>query len=365
MNISNGKIGTRELLALILLTVGLKQTDVTPTALFPYGLTATWMFPIISAILLIVPFLLLLRVLKRHENKDLIQLTYDLTGNYIGFVISLLLFIFIFSTTVSYSRSTVDTLNTLFFPKTPQVILYVSLLAVGYFIASKGLEVLGRTSWLTAPYLFIALFILFVLLWHAMEWHHVKPFGGPGVGELLYEGGRHSYLVGEFILFTVLYPCLRSHREFRIASLLGIFIVTIELTIFYAAFLMVYGYPSVENIAFPFQQLTRIVDLGRVFSNAESLFLGFWAIATITRTAIYLYITVTIFAYMLKLKAFAPLFLPFTGVIFFLGLVPESNIENVLFLRESLLLQLNWLFILVLPVLLWILDNRRKRRRVG
>jgi spore germination protein (amino acid permease) len=362
MKQSDGKIGTREFIALILLAVGLKLTDITPSVLYPFGKTATWMLPIVSGLLIIPPFLLLLSLLKRYKNKGLMDIIFHLTGKYIGFVIGMVLFIFMLVTTVLYSRSFVDVMGNLYLPKTPAIALYIVIMVGTYLITNRGLEAIGRTSWLVVPYLTIIFAVLLFFVWKDLNWRNLFPLGGSGMTEVIRGGTRHSFILGEIILFSILFPFVRTYKDFRLASLLGLGITLFEVVLFFAIYVMMYNYPSIESIAYPFQLLTRIVDLGPIFANAESFFLGFWVIASIVRLAIYLYVTVAIFSYTLRIKEFEPLLLPFAVVILFLGLIPESNIETLFVLRESLLFQINWLFILCLPILLWVIAQFKGER---
>mgnify|MGYP005749271339 FL=1 len=354
---SDGKIGTREFAALTLITIGLKQTDITPSILFPVGTTATWMMPIISGIIVTFIVLVLIAILKKYKDKNIIEVSYIITGKFFGFLIGVSLFSFMLMTTVVYFRSHADIMGTLYFPKTPTPFLLFLFLLISWFIANRGIEALGRTSWLTVPYIKLAFVGLIFLVFTSLQWRNIFPLGGPGIYKLAIESTRYSYLFAEIIFFTILYPFVRSHKEFKVASLIGITIATLELAAFYMVYLMLYDFPSIEYIAFPFQQLARIVDLGPIFGNTEAFFIGFWAIASITRLAIYLFLTTITFTSTIKIKEFEPLILPFAGVVFFLALLPIANSDSVLFFQNNILYHANWYLLLGLPLLLWVVDQ--------
>ncbi|MFZ3590789.1 GerAB/ArcD/ProY family transporter [Bacillus sp. DJP31] len=360
---SDGKIGTREFLGMIILTIGLKMSDITPATLFPFGKTATWMLPIISMFIVIVPYFLLLKVLGRYEGKGLIDIVFILTGRYIGFGIGFLLFVFMLTNTVLYTRSYSDIMGSMYFTKTPPIIIIFLFMFTAYFIANRGLEGLGRTSWLTVPYFIISLVVLVALIWTDLKWSHLTPILGSGPLELIVEGTKHSFILGEILLFAVLYPFVRTHKNFRTASLIGVGASAMLLVVFYAIFIMIYDYPPIESMTLPYQQLTRIVELGPVFGNSEVFFLGFWAIASITRLAIYLYVTVALFGSTLRIHEFEPLLLPFAAVIFFFCQIPESNIVSILLLRDNRLLQWSWFMIIGLPFLLFVISEFKKEGR--
>ena len=359
---SDGKIGTREFLALILITIGLKHTDMTATMLFPVGKTATWLMPFLSGLVTTASFLVLLALLKAYETKNIIEISYHVTGKVLGFLIGIILFLFMLTTTALYVRNHADIMGIIYFPETPTPVLLFLFLFVAFYIANRGIEAIGRTSWLTVPYLKVAFVFLLILIFGSIQWRNIYPLGGPGFTPLLYESTKESYLFAEIIFFSILFPFVRTYKNFRLASLLGLAITCLELMVFYIVYIMVYDFPAVENIPFPFQQLTRIADLGPVFGNMESFFIGFWAIASITRIAIYLFLTGALFAFTLKIKEFELLLLPIAGVVFFLAAIPISNIDSMLIMKESNIYQFSWFFILILPIILWIVDQVKKGR---
>lgn len=157
---SNGVIGSREVFLITLFIIGTKITDMTPTFLYDKGMNSTWVLPLISGAFIIIPFLVVLSLLKKYQNKGLIDIIYTLSGKYVGFVISIYIFLqYLFITSIN-SRNYTDVLLTMYFPKTPRMIAYLALIAACYFIANRGLEAIGRTVWVLFPMLFIVGLIL-------------------------------------------------------------------------------------------------------------------------------------------------------------------------------------------------------------
>ncbi|WP_202079920.1 GerAB/ArcD/ProY family transporter [Caldalkalibacillus salinus] len=357
-------VGVREFCALILITIGLKVADMTPVAMFPLGATATWLIPIVSVIVVFLSFLCLFRLLIASESVDVFDLVFKLTGQYMGFVISFLLFTFMFVTTVLYSRSFVNILNSMYFPTTPINVVFLIVFVCIWFVATRGFESVARTAWLVVPYMTLAFVVLILFIWQDLRWDHLFPWQGMGVGEITEGGIRYSFLFGEVLILAIFLPFVRKVGQYKQATLIGLGVVLVELVFYLAVYVAMYNYPSVETIPYPFQQLTRVVDLGPIFTNMEALFIGFWAIAFIVRLAIYLYTTVYIFAKTLKLDDMRPMVFPLAVIFVFIGILPESVLEIIYILRDSLLYQLNWLMILLLPFGLWLLSKMKGRHAV-
>lgn len=360
MKISDGQIGTRELVSIIIILIGSKFSDITPNLLIPIGKTSTWLIPFIAAAVISGPFLLILHVLKQFENKNLIEVIYILTGKYIGFVISFLLFVIILAATVLNSRGYVETIASLFYPETPHSIIYLIILLGSYFIANRGLEAIGRTVWICIPYIKLSLLIYLILIWREVNMSFIFPILGPGTKDLLINSTKYSTIFAELFLVTILYPFVRKKKNFHNASYIGIGIAIMELAIFFALYLMVFDYPAIEKLGYPFHHIARMLHIGQFISNLEGVFLAFWVVSAVIRYGILIYLTVMFFSYMLKIKEFEPLLLPFTVLIFLLGLIPENVITAIFVLRSDYLLQGGWPVFIFLPIALWLLTYRRK-----
>lgn len=355
---SNGIAGTREYTALLLLTVGLKLSDTTPSLLVKGGNVAAWIIPLLAFGVMVVPFLLLLALLKTHPGKGLTDLLFLAAGRWGGMLIGLAVCLITLVSTALGSRTYVDIINTMGYQRTPLFALYAMLMAAVFYVANRGFETIGRTAWIVVPYIEIFLALLVVFVWYDVEWQHLFPIGGPGLPALLREGANHGSIFGEMILFAAFVPLLRNLRAFKVASWIGYGACSVKIAVMMAVYVAVYDYPPTENMAFPFQQLTRAASIGTIISHVESVFFAFWLIATIIHFAVYVYLLAFLFARSLGLDAFEPLILPFTGLTLLIGMLPE-NISRVNQLLDTTLHVSTYMFIL-LPFVLWSMIRLRR-----
>ncbi|WP_158598364.1 GerAB/ArcD/ProY family transporter [Falsibacillus albus] len=353
MNNATRKVGTREFVALILLSLGIKFTDTTPTILFKETANAAWMVPFISGLVMIVPFIFLLKILKTYENLDLIAIIHDLFGKYVGWFIGMTLFFISFSSSISNTRSYVDIINTMFFPETSKVLIYLVFVGLAYFVANRGLQSITNTVWISLPYIKVSLIFIILLIWKNIHVGYLFPIAGYGWTNVMKQGVSYSSITSDLLFFSMLFPFFKDYKTFKTASFIGYGIVLVEIAIFWGMYIMLFDYPGIEIISYPFQEITRMLKLGRYVSNIEALFLGFWTVASIVRFAIYIYVSTATFAYTFKLKEFEPLLLPFSFLIILLGVLPENNVINAYIFRGEFILQGSWIFLFLLPPILW------------
>ncbi|WP_456273287.1 GerAB/ArcD/ProY family transporter [Bacillus sp. AK031] len=353
------RLGTRELFALITITLGIKFTDMTATLLYKETAQAAWMIPLISGMIMVIPLICILILLKHYGDRNIIDITYKVTGKFFGFLIGMTLFLIAYSSTVIDSRSYVDIMNTMYFPSTSSIHLYFVLVGSSYYLANRGLLAIGRTAWITFPYIKVSLFFIIILLWSELYFGYMFPIAGHGLKKIAVQGASYASITSDLLFFSILFPFFKSYKSFKKATLLGLGVSIVELMVFFAVFIMYFDYPSIEFIAYPFHEITRMVTFGRYVSHIEALFFAFWSVASLIRFAVYLYISTAFFGYTAKIKEFEPLILPFAVLAIMLGLLPENVAQNVLLLRNDIILMITSVLIFLIPVTLLIVAKLR------
>ncbi|PRX32617.1 spore germination protein (amino acid permease) [Orenia metallireducens] len=358
---SDGKIGIREFVSIIVFSIILKVADMTPNLLFKEGMTATWMMPLIMGGYILLPLLILLSLLNRYKSKGLIELIYSITGKYVGFIISFVLTIISLLGTAVNLRDQVDILNTLFFPKTPIIVLLIIITISCYLIAKRGLEALGRTCWLLLPIIIASFILLVALALGEVNLEYIYPIWGPGLSQLFKSSLLHISIFGELFLMTTFYPFVRDDKKYYRGTFYSLFIIITGMVLSFLLYITVFDYPTIQKVAFPFQSLSLYVSIGYFIANVENLFLLFWFIGAIMRFSIYLYVTAAIFAYTIKIEEFELLLFPISLVIISLALIPENSIVAMRIFREDYILKFTWSIFIFLPVFLWVVDRLKGR----
>ena len=363
---SDGKIGFFELTGILFLLVNVKVADSTMAFFIKDGLTGAWLLNLFTGSWTLISLLFLLPVIKHNNGKGLLEISNLYFGKYIGFFFNALLLIIIFNATIYHARIGLTGISILLMPTTPDFVIYTLGFFLAMFVAIRGFETIGRTSWLLTPF-YIFTFGLIILLTFfsdtTVHWQYMTPILGPGLKEMLRDSLHLSPHYGEFILIAVFIPFIRSFRDFKKSSLLMLIYTIFATSLFLVLALMIFGYPSIQHSAFPYQDLAKVFNIGKYLYNLESFFVYVWVTAELIRFAIYLYLTTYIFAHLFKINEHEPLILPISFLIFVLGLLLPGLLE-VLEYRDTFL-QFDWIVFNFLPPILWLKllwDKRRKHR---
>lgn len=349
----DGKIGFWEFSAIIIYCIGSRLTDTTPVLLTRAGLNAAWILPIISGLIMLVPLMCLLSLLKLYRNKSLLDIIYHLVGKYIGFLLAFLLLVIILEYLIITTRSYADILSTMFYLKTPVIFLLILIIASSSYIASKGINIIGGICWVIYPLFQIVALMLLPLIWREVNLNYVFPLGGPGILTLLKEGTVYTTVIGEVIILAIFFPVVRSFKEYKNATLLGLGVSVFLMSLFMIIYICTYGYPILNTLNYPFHQLTRIASIERFATNLEALFLGFWAISSVVRFSIFFCAAVSTVSAITKVRNSKLLLAFIAAITFFMAKLPENFTKYILRYRE-LGVTVFWIYLLSLPILLWL-----------
>lgn len=351
------KISVRELVALILLSVGTKLADMTPTIVSQVGKNAMWMVPIISFVTLLPSFLVLLYLFKKLQANNLVELLKKICGKYIGGILGFLFFLCIYVLTIFDTNSYVNALTTMYYPKSPELFIFIIVFVVGLWGANKGFGLISSISWMLLPYIKVIATFLIVLLLGDLVWLRVFPIWGDGFTPVLIEGIKKGSIFGDLFLYTMAYGLL-GHKSFKKGISIGGIFVLFELTLFFLIYIVFFDYKSIDSIAYPFHEITQYVSIGTFFTNIEVFFMAFWLLATFLRFIIYFYLSTWIFAAIFSIKNFRPLLVPMIFIACMFGLWMDEPIRNVL-VHFSLLMDLSTSVYFFIPLLLWAISKVR------
>jgi spore germination protein KB len=361
IQVSDGRIGGREFFSILYVMMALRITNSTPNLLLDAGLTAAWTMPLISSAFLFVPMLLMLPLLEKYK-VGLIDLVIQLTGSFLGKLITLAMFAAVFSSTALNSRNYSDIVITMYYPETSVLlILVVLILVASFYIAHRGLEAIGRASLLVVPVFLLTSILLVVGVADRLNILYLFPIAGSGAVEVVKGSVTYSAFFADIILVGILYAHVRTYRAFRKAAIWGLWVPAVKMSVFLAVYVMMFDYPAVQNIAFPYHHLTRMAMIGSLANHVEALFLALWFVGAALHFAIYLYLSAYLLGKVIGYRKFELLLLPLSGIAVVLGMIPDNHFQGEQ-LRKVLLQTSSGLFLL-LPVVLWVLDRIRKKAK--
>jgi len=357
MKQTEGKIGIREYVAILLLALGTKLTDDTPSLLYGTAKNSAWISMLLIGILTVVPILFLLKVFSVHRNKNLHELNLHLFGKVFGNIVSLGMLAFGFSALVLDSATYVNIISNIYFTKTPPIAIYIIMGIVCGYGAKRGIQHIGSAAWITLSYLKVTLALALFVAFTKGNSKFLFPLWGPGTKEIVKTAASKMSIFADFYFIGIIAPVVNSFKEFKKGTFIAFSFVLVEITIAIIIYVMLFDFTSIEVISYPFHEAILYISIG-FLKNVESIFLPFWLIAAFIRFSFYLYMVLVLFGGIFKIKEYEYLVPVMVVLIVFLGTSPQFATYTVPYLREQLLMILSPIFFL-LPCFMWLIAKVR------
>ncbi len=358
----DGKISWQEAFVIISLISMAKIADNTPVYLLTAGKSATALLNLLLGAITLVSFIFMMKVMKHHPQQDVGDIIYFYFGKYVGFLVILSLAVILSMVMVTNTLFISDVINTIFLPNTPVTIIYFLLLFGVYFLANRGIETIGRVTYMFFNFTIIGaiVIIFFAVKEPYFYWEFNTPILGEGIIPLLKESWKYSGTYGELVLLlSAIFPYLRSYRDYQKSSFLAIALTIALMSIMLFLYNGILSNGAKENLI-PFFEIAKIISIKNVFRNIEGIFLFLWIVTVLIIYAIDLYAVTKLFASSFRFHEFEPLILPTTFFIFLIGLCSNGFDDLHQFRKQYL--ELISLPLALLPVFLFIANLWKKKK---
>lgn len=326
---SEEKIGYHEALTLLVIILSAKIFLSFPRNMALLGDAAGWIIVLLSGIYSLVGYFFLSALLRKYPGKNIIQISHQISGSFIGKLIGVLVFLFFLAITSMYLRQFAEIFILAILPRTPISVITIFFLMLLIYATILGIETLSRVAWFLGPYLLATLVAILLFSLPKGTFDFLIPVLGPGPLPLLKYSLVHLSIFAEIILLGMIAPLIRDREKVNRVGLYSLAAAVIINTGVTLLTIGVFNYVEVRKMIFPIFQLTRLIAYGEFIQRIEAVFvfLGFfWS--GIQLGALF-YGTVTSFAETFRIKNYRPLTLPIAVLVFTISLIPTSMTEAV------------------------------------
>ncbi|PYF06195.1 GerAB/ArcD/ProY family transporter [Ureibacillus chungkukjangi] len=352
MDSTKGKIGLKELVAIIILNVGTKVADNTPTIFYEAFGTAAWIGILIIGLISLIPILLITKLITLYQDKNLIDIILHLFGKHIGFVLLFTLCILQIFTNINNTSIYTDIIGTMYFSKTPTVVIYLLLLGVAAYGAKKGIEYIGSSAWVMLFWICLSLLVILSVVFVQGEFNQIFPILGTGGLELVKGSYQNSSILMDFLYLALIASNVKSATIYKKGIWIGFVIILLAFVLSLIGYVMLFDYYGVRMFDYPYHETIRYIEIG-FLNNVELLFFPFWLISSFIRFAFYLYLGALLFGAVFKIKQFEYVVPALAVFTILAGLIPESSVFSMNDFRVIFLNLITPIFLLF-PCLLWI-----------
>ncbi len=322
-----------------------------------------WM-SILLALVCALPLTLLYgRLVRLHPNRGLFELMTLSFGRVAGGILMALMTLYAVHVAAMTTHSLTAFLTITSLPETPAIAMALFMFVVVFYLARKGVSLLGRWSGivLAVSAVLIVLIVLFAL--KSMDVTQIAPVGehdasAVGLGALT----TLTFPFGEIVLLLALAGGLSGVQRPGARMAGGVLIGGGFLLLLFFLNLFVLGDHTMGSVYFPTYNAARIISAGHFLERIETLIAVSFLLTGLTKITVCLVAATRGLSRLFLVADDKALLLPVALAIVALSAILYPNVvEMFAFFEVYRLYAL--LFQAVLPVLLWIVCEVRAKKR--
>lgn len=355
------RLGFNEAVALTVIFLSVKVMISHLALMFPLGLSATWMIPLMHLPVGLIGFAVLAWLLNQFPGRTIIEIGEELVGPALNIFFALVIYVFFTGGSALVLRQSAEFMLTDFFPDTPISVVAATYMVGAALIVYLGLETLGRVARIAFPFLIIGLALLILLTANLWQPHGIYPLWGPGILELSWVALSTLGVGVEIFFLALAAPYLPQGRLLPI-GLISVLAAGLVVAAVILASLLVFPYPVVQEWTLPVFAITRAIEWGGFFVRMETLFLPLWVFSALLAHATALYLSVATAARALKLPYHRPFILPTVVLILAAAFVPP-NFPAAMDWGFAFLVRWSFIFLGVIVAVLVAAALLRKRQQ--
>lgn len=324
---------------------------------------------ILGILIGIIPIVLLYFIMRKYPSKNIIEIINEVFGKYIGNIINIVLGIFILIYTSTLFTNLLTFISSQYLYKTPELVIAITFSIALIYVLNKDINSISKT----ATILFYITCLLFLLnifgLYSQINIDNLKPLFNSGFNNIVKGASIFiSYnVLPIFIIGIIPYNEITNHKKYIKTNIL--FCTFSFISIFILAFLLltIYDINLINLIQHPeFHLLKRLTLVGSIqhFENILSIQWIFDIFIYVVVASYYLSQLVltytkkiTILKYSQK-KLISNILIIIIITYLSISLFPNTTSVNNFTFKK--LPSLNYIFFLLIPLLILIVQEKKK-----
>ncbi len=330
-----------------------------PRLMMEAAWTAAWILTAYISIVALLLFMLIARLYRRFEGKDLLDIGEHIAGTpgrVITGILLLLFFLYIAPVIMREFSENIKIISLSNSPLSFVMLFFITGMFVGAYL---GIEAIVRFSAIAVPVVAVGYAFLIAGSAKNFDFSRITPILGSGPYEIFIKGLPRISIFAGIVLLYFMFPYIKTNRNFKSAGLSSIAIGGVFFTLGVLAFSLVYQYPTGTENFLPVYQLSRLIEFGRFFERVESIFLLLWAISALMYLSTMLFIISHIFKKTFRLNYYRPLLFPFLVLIYVISFLPENLVSAIQI--EKSFRNYAWIIAFLLPLVLLLIARLVKK----
>jgi spore germination protein len=320
-----------------------------------------WITVILGGIVALLVVTIMIKLCQRFPDKTIFQFTQDITGKWIGSVLSLCVIGYYLVLSSFEVRAMAETTRLFLLKGTPIWAIIMPFIWVALYLIIAGINPIARVFEIIFPITVIFFLIVMFLGFKIFEIDNLRPVLGMGVKPVFKGLTTTSLSFVGFEIIMVVFMFMKQQKQVFKATFIGI----IASLVFYSiTFVMVVGSLSVDGVVIQtWPVLTFISSFeypGLVVERFDSLLLVIWIMQLFATFSICYYAAALGLSQLFR-KDLQPFIFGLLPFIFIGAMIPENI--NAMFKMGDLIGQFTLYFFSIVPVMLLLISMIRGKKK--
>lgn len=211
-------------------------------------------------------------------------------GKFLGKGLGLAYILYLLVMDVLVLREFSDFLNITTLQLTPRVWLLTSIIALAFYGAYQGLEVIARAVQFILGIYVVGFSITVLMALTNFEVARLLPVMEEGLLPIIRGSMAPSSWYGEICILAILFPFVDKSGELKKKGTIALVAISLFVTVDVIVTLGVLGADLTGKVAVPFWTVARSIEIGEVIQRLEVFLLVIWVTGVIIKAALLSYL---------------------------------------------------------------------------
>lgn len=186
------------------------------------------------------------------------------------------------------TRVFVDLIHMTYLPQTPEIVIYMAVLAICSYAAIMGGEVIARVALIAFVIKFLVILLSPVFAIGQIRFEFLAPFLGDGVMPLIRSSIQPLAWFAEAAVLVLLWPTVKQAKYRTVAY--GYLLGMSSYWILAVSSMLIFSAPLTARFVYPGLEFVQMMAMGDFLERIDAILAAIWTMSMVVKISVYLYL---------------------------------------------------------------------------
>ncbi len=306
--------------------------------------------------------LLIIRLMSKFPNSDIIDISEFLGGDVFKKTIGIIFISYFIFTSSILLRNFSECLKIVYYPMTNVLFIILAFIIAISVVSRLRFSSFAKVNSFILPIFLASVFFVFLANFNNFSFSNIFPILGSGAINIFVYGIGNLFAFAGIGIIYFLPPMLKDNSNIKKVSLISVSIGIIYFIITSITVLFLFSHSvEIDQISILYS-ITRNIEFTGFLERLDAAFVLIWILQVVCFVTLNIHFSMNIFKKITKIKDTNPIAIPLTIITFSIALLPK-NYAISYFLESVIYKYLNISIIFVLGISILIIANLKLRKK--